>query len=143
MELASSASVAFVVTGESIGGRKLYSVGDCAPARFPPILPAARVRARGELREPAPWVLVRLSRRPAVGRNGAARAALRRSAGACPAGVGQAAVARRPRLARRRAATVPFSRPAKGRAMLGGGAAEGRQGAARHVLGGPANAVQR
>src|SRR5687767_15985983 len=88
MALASSASVARGVAGESIGGRKLYSAHERAP-----LLPSGPFRALRELRKPRRGPLVRVPRRPAAGRNGPARAALGRSARARPARLGEGAVA--------------------------------------------------
>src|SRR5215212_3780593 len=82
IELASSASLAFVVTRESIGGRKLYSAHDP-----PPIQPSRGFRALRELRVAGRRALVCLPRRPAAGGDGTARAAVGRSAGARAAGV--------------------------------------------------------
>src|SRR3954471_6528366 len=94
MELASSASLALAVTGESIGAGKLYSAG-----RAPPFLQSRRLRASRPLRHAGRSALVRLPRRRASGGNGAARAVERRPARQGAAGLGQAAVARTPQLA--------------------------------------------
>src|SRR5438067_13354922 len=76
MELASSASVALAVTGESIGTRKLYSAHDRAP-----LLLAVGLRASGRLRNAGRSALVCVSRRRAPRRDGTDGAPKRRPAG--------------------------------------------------------------
>src|SRR5687768_3062046 len=82
MELASSASVALAVTGESIGSGKLYSAHDRASVPF-----AGAVRAALLLRKQRRGPLVRVLRRQAAGGARPARASERRPALSRPAGV--------------------------------------------------------
>src|SRR5215210_2388966 len=138
MELASSASLAFVVTRESIGGRKLYSAHDP-----PPIQPSCRFRALRELRGARRRPLVRVPRRPAAGRDGTARAPIGRSPGARAARMGEIAVAGKRQLARLGCASDDVSRAAERQAVLDRGAAEGSERAGRNVLRRVENALYR
>src|SRR5687767_5340831 len=91
IELASSASEALAVTEESIGSGKLYSAHERAS------LPGASAVRASLLRGNAGrGPLVRVLRRQAAGRAGAARAAERRSALPRAPGLRTAAVAQKP-----------------------------------------------
>src|SRR5688572_27420725 len=138
MELASAPSVALAVTGDSMGGRKLYS------AHAPPSLQQpGRFRTLRSLRRPRRGALVRLPRRPAARRNGAARAAVGRSAGAGEARLGPCAVAKKPQLVGVHRSSTPISWGAQRNAMLAGGAAGAGRGAWRDDVAGPAHPVLR
>src|SRR4051812_40943161 len=106
MEFASSASDALGRTGESIGGRKLYS----AHARTS-LRDTGRIRTPLPLRRARRGPLVRLPRRPAPGRNGTPRPPpLGRSARAAAAVLGPPAVAEKPQLVGGHGRADPISR---------------------------------
>src|SRR5687768_8345543 len=95
IELASSASEALAVTEESIGSGKLYSAQWTTNERAPFPRPAAvrgGLLCRAARRRP----LVRVLRRQAAGRAGAAGAAERRCALPCAPGLRTPAVAQKP-----------------------------------------------